>query len=484
MTIYQIIKKLQVTPKRTEKVAILEDLKTYHDEESLTDGCNSKESIEETLFKRVAWLTYSPSITFGVKDVDLPNKPVIIDTLFEDKPKTNSLSKALDVLDFQIAKRIFTGNAAHKIIQETFNGLSDDDAYVFKCVLNRDLKCGASAKTINKVWSDLIYVHPYMRASSFSEKNLKNIRFPCISQTKEDGEYEDIIIYPKSKQFEARSRNGAINNHHFSDNLQSNFLNLDLPYRCVLMGEILVYETSARQKLMPRQKGNGYLNSSLVDPERLLHVLWDVVPYKDFKEGICNTPYVDRFNRLKAIVDDLREHTDQVRLIDSRIVNTVNEVIEHFMENIKDGLEGTVIKNQSMLWKDGESKNQVKIKTEFTCDLIITGFNQGKTLGEWDEVLGSLICESLDSRLVVNVGTGLTDELRKSIWENQELYLRKICEIKSNDIIASETRPDTMSLFLPRLVKFRNDKTKADGYDRVVEQKNAFVHTLEVINED
>ena len=476
MEVCQIINKLQATTKRTEKAAILEAI---------------KDTPEENLFKRVAWLTYDPSITFGVKDVDLPSEPVSVGNLFGDK-KELSLSEALDVLEFQISERDVTGNAAHELIQETFNSLSKNDGYVFKCVIDRDLKCGASAKTINKVWPDLIYVHPYMRASSFSEKNLKKIQFPCISQTKEDGEYEDIIIHPECETFEVRSRSGAINNHHISHDMLLAISNLDLPYscvlmgeiRCVLMGEILVYETPARQKLMPRQKGNGYLNSSEVDPERLLHVLWDVVPYKDFKEGICNTPYVDRFERLKDIVDDLRDYTDQVKLIDSRIVNSVDEVIEHFMENIKDGLEGTLVKNQSAKWKDGTSNDFVKIKTEFTCDLIITGFNQGKTLGEWDEILGSLICESLDGNLVVNVGTGLTDELRKSIWENQELYLGKIGEIKSNDIIASETKPDTMSLFLPRLVKFRNDKTQADSYDRIVEQKESFVHTLEVINED
>jgi DNA ligase-1 len=476
MEVCQIINKLQATTKRTEKAAILESI---------------KDTPEENLFKLVAWLTYDPSITFGVKDVDLPSEPVSVGNLFGNlfgdlfgDKKELSLSEALDVLEFQISERDVTGNAAHELIQETFNSLSKNDGYVFKCVIDRDLKCGASAKTINKVWPDLIYVHPYMRASSFSEKNLKKIQFPCISQTKEDGEYEDIIIHPESETFEVRSRSGAINNHHISHDMLLAISNLDLPYSCVLMGEILVYETPARQKLMPRQKGNGYLNSSEVDPERLLHVLWDVVPYKDFKEGICNTPYVDRFERLKAIVDDLREYTDQVKPIDSRIVNSVDEVIEHFMENIKDGLEGTLVKNQSAKWKDGTSNDFVKIKTEFTCDLIITGFNQGKTLGEWDEVLGSLICESLDGKLVVNVGTGLTDELRKSIWENQELYLGKIGEIKSNDIIASETKPDTMSLFLPRLVKFRNDKTQADSYDRIVEQKEAFVHTLEVINED
>ena len=468
MEICQIINKMQATTKRTEKAAILEAI---------------KDTPEENLFKRVAWLTYDPSITFGVKDVDLPSEPVSVGNLFGDK-KELSLSEALDVLEFQIGERDVTGNAAHELIQETFNSLSKDDGYVFKCVIDRDLKCGASAKTINKVWPDLIYVHPYMRASSFSEKNLKKIQFPCISQTKEDGEYEDIIIDSVHEIFEVRSRSGAINNHHISSNMNLAISNLDLSYSCVFMGEILVYETASRQKLMPRQKGNGYLNSNEVDPERLLHVLWDVVPYSEFKEGVCHTPYVDRFERLKAIVDDLREYTDQVKPIDSRIVNSVDEVIEHFMENIKDGLEGTLVKNQSAKWKDGTSNDFVKIKTEFTCDLIITGFNQGKTLGEWDEILGSLICESLDGKLVVNVGTGLTDELRKSIWENQELYLGKIGEIKSNDIIASETKPDTMSLFLPRLVKFRNDKTQADSYDRIVEQKEAFVHTLEVINED
>ena len=470
MEICQIINKMQATTKRKEKAAILEDI---------------KDTPEENLFKRVAWLTYDPSITFGVKDVDLPSEPVSVGNLFEDE-KELSITQALDVLEFEIATGVFgfNSNVAHEVIQQTFNSLSAYDGYVFKCVIDRSLKCGVSAKTINKVWPDLIYIHPYNSASSFSEKNLKKIQFPCISQTKEDGEYEDIIIHPESEKFEVRSRSGAINNHHISSNINYAISQLDLPYSCVLMGEILVYETAARQKLMPRQKGNGYLNSNEVDPERLLHVLWDVVPYKDFREGICKTPDVDRFERLKAIVADLRLHTDQVILIDSRIVNSVDEVIEHFMENIKAGLEGTVVKNQYMLWKDGMNPDQVKIKSEFTCELIITGFNQGKTLGEWDEILGSLICESLDGKLVVNVGNGITDELRKSIWENQELYLGKIGEIKSNDIIASENKPDTMSLFLPRLVKFRNDKTQADSYDRIVEQKDAFVHTLEVINED
>jgi len=472
MQVYDIIKKLQATSSRNEKQAILESIKGT--------------SLELT-FKKVCVLAYEPTITFGAKDVEWPDTDNLISNTLDESSYllyegNLTLDKAFDIVLAELATRKITGNAARHLLCGLYNSLSNDDAKVLQSVIERDLKAGISAKTINKVFADLIYVHPYMRGSSFSAKNLKAIKFPCFSQTKEDGEYEDIIITSASGKptVEVRSRSGAINNHYLSDDVIESLKNRS-PDNTVLMGEVLVYEDATRQKLMERAKGNGYLNSNDVDPERLLHTLWDAVPYEDFLKKSCSVPYIERFVLLQHYVRQFAMDTDQIKLIDSRFVGNVDGVIEHFMENVSAGLEGVMVKNNEMLWEDGTSKESVKVKVEFECELIITRFKQGKTMGELDEIVGSIESESSDGILSVNVGGGISDDLRKLMWANRDSYLGKIITVKSNDVITNEANPEKMSLFLPRLVKFRNDKTEADSYDRIMEQKKAFVHTLEAI---
>lgn len=463
MTVANILEQLKSTTKRTEKEAILSGLT----------------GTEEYLFKRVAVMTYSPNINYWIKEVDWPEESES-DTLFETEYDVISLDAALDKLESEIATRKVTGNKAHDRIIEIYQSLINMEKYTFKCVVDRDLKAGVSVKTINKIWPDLVYDHPYMRGSSFNKKNLKNINFPCISQTKEDGAYEDIIVVPNSF-IEQRARSGAINNNFLSNGLVDALKTVEYPV--VFMGEILAFEDSTRTKLMSRQKSNGYINSNEVDPERLLHVLWDMVPYEDFKQGVSKTKYSHRFDMLKRMIISLNQHTDQVKVVDSRMVTDIDDVIEHLKENLEDGLEGTMLKNVGLNWKNGTSKDQVKVKVEFECDLKVVGFNQGKTAGEWDEKLGSITFESSEGLINVNVGTGFSDEERVEIWQNRVEYMKKIATIKSNDIITNDLHPDKYSLFLPRIVKFRPDKTKADSYNRVLEQKEAFVETLKALEE-
>lgn len=463
MPVSEILEKLRNTTKRNEKIDILKSLSGQ----------------DEYMFKRVAVLTYSPHVNFWIKDIEYPESNDT-NSLFTVPAATLSIDNALDTLENEVSRRGVTGHKARDLIIETYQALDDDEKDTFQCVVDRDLKSGVSKKTINKVWPDLVYDHPYMRASSFSKKNISNINFPCFSQTKEDGEYEDIIVLANNK-IEQRARSGSINNDYLSNGVV-NSLRKHIDYDIVLMGEIIAFEDNTRKQLMNRQKSNGYLNSNEVDPERLLHVIWDIVPYKDFKRGQCDIPYEDRMQTLKSVISKLTKDTDQIRIIDSRIVNSVDEVIKHFKENVGNDLEGVMVKNTNMKWKDGTSKDQVKVKIEFECDLKIVGFNQGKTLGKWDQKVGSIIYETADSKLQVNVGNGLSGEECVEIWNNKNKYMKMISTVKSNDVIASDSKPGTMSLFLPRVTKLvRNDKTQADNYDRVIEQKNAFVETLKAI---
>ena len=441
-----------------------------------TGSRNEKESILKSLtgeqeqnFKRIAHLTYSPSINFYIKDYEKPKSENIL--------VCNTLMEALNDLENIIASRSLTGNNARKWITMTLESLSEEDTEVMMRVIKRDLRCGVSASTINKIWPNTIYVHPYMRCSSFSEKNLTNISFPCLSQTKMDGLYCDII--PLNSKIELRSRNGSFLTHLVKGNEDFEDLHLWLD-DFVLMGELMSLDENGA--LMVREDSNGYLNSDNVDPNRVVMYAWDLVPKEDFDKGLCKVPYKSRLKTLSKLLGSLNRSS--MRLVDSVECNSKEDVIEHFKLNREKGEEGTVIKDYSMQWKPGTSKKQVKCKVIFDFDLKIVDWKYGEKGTKYEEMVGSIKLQSSCGLLEVWVGSGLKDHERQSFVYLLDKWVEegKIVKGRGNDVITNESDPNKWSIFLPRFVEVRNDKTEADSKDRCIEQVKAFTNLLDCIN--
>ena len=78
-----------------------------------------------------------------------------------------------------------------------------------------------------------------------------------------------------------------------------------------------------------------------------------------------------------------------------------------------------------------------------------TGKNEGST--------GALVCEGTDEGkfLKVNVGTGLSDDLRDSIWNNADAVLSQLIEVRADAITISQDSEDEYSLRFPRFKCFR-----------------------------
>ena len=447
--VYEIIKQIEDTTKRKEKEAILESVKG-------TDI--------ENLFKKVLFLTYDPTIDFYIKEFD-DNQ-----TFHDAAP----LGQTLNDLENIIAKRVFTGNMAKQWIENNYGMLSEENADIFKRVIRRDLRCGISAKTINKIWPELIYDHPYMRASSFSEKNLKNISFPCFSQTKMDGLYCDIMVFEDKVEY--RSRNGSYLPYNQKE--RDEYLIASYPNQ-VLQGEALSLQEDC-QTLMERSASNGYANSNDVEPERIRLYVWDMISMEDFKAKKCSIPYEKRWNTLVEVVED---RADWLRLVDCMGCHDAEDVLNHFRAKRLEGEEGTIIKDLSMIWKPGTSKHQIKVKVAFDCDLKLVGWRYGE--GKYENMLGSIQCESSCGKIQVSIGTGFKDVDREQMvhFLDQWVEEEKIVKVKSNDIITNQNDPDKLSLFLPRFLEFRGDKSEADSLERVQEQVQAFTDTLQIIHE-
>jgi DNA ligase-1 len=113
---------------------------------------------------------------------------------------------------------------------------------------------------------------------------------------------------------------------------------------------------------------------------------------------------------------------------------------------------------------------------EVECDLEIVGFNEADKKGKHAKTFGSLLCKTSDGLLVVGV-SGISDELRLRMWENQGDYIGKIAAVLSNGV-QDKTDDALKSLFLPRLAEIRLDKKVANTLDEVYAIQKAYIENI------
>jgi DNA ligase-1 len=240
-------------------------------------------------------------------------------------------------------------------------------------------------------------------------------------------------------------------------------------------GELLVIAIDG--KILPREIGNGILNSvakggKLEDGQRVIYMAWDQIPQAVAKpKGKLAVGYKARFVEIvKQIKTAQGDGTIQV--IATKIVHSLQEALAHYRELLALGKEGSIISHPEGTWKDGTSKEKVKLKLEVVVDLKPIGFEAGN--GKLKDLFGSIICETSDGLLRVCV-SGMTDEVRKDLNAKRDEVLKLILAVKANSIMFPSEEGKPHSLFLPRYVELRADKTEADSLQRVKDQFEAAV---------
>lgn len=432
-TIPEIFEQLEATSSKLEKLEIL------------------KREVNNDLFKMVAHAALNPFIVYHIKKI--PE--------YKKHQYGGSLQAALKQLHY-LSERKITGNKAIEFLHARLDSLSAADANILERVIKKKLDCGVSAKTINKVWSNLIPTYPCLLCSIADEKSLAKIIYPAYCQEKEDGMRVNLIAGANG-DVNVRSRNGKL--LEIFGKLDADVLKLSKGQQLVFDGELRCVEEDGTY--MTRKKSNGILNKAVKgtiteeDASKIHAILWDVIPLDDFKNKECSLLYKERYDWLvrRVIESDISYKINLVRSVE---VDSFYEAKKMFTNITSQGGEGVIIKNFNSLWEDKRSAGQVKLKNEFTADLVIKDIIEGS--GKFQGTLGSFICESSDGLLEVSVGSGLSDEQRDEYYTKS--MIGKVVELKYNEIIDSKTS-DTKSLFLPIFVQVRDDKDEANSLDEL-----------------
>lgn len=445
-------------------------------------GTNLKMEILESykdneILKNVLHLSNSSRVKFYIRQIP-PYGPE-----FQTAASPIQLSEALSSLS-TLSNQVLRGNDASDYLRELLSNLSSDDAFVIKRIIDKDLRIGLGVTNINRIIPNLIERTPYMGAKSFSEKLVAAIFAKgdyALSQIKMDGRYCNAII--DGGHVHLLSRGGE--QTHVGD---AEFLkDLEQLEDCVLNGELTVdgYD---------RYTANGYV-ASVVDiegkrevrgPEETTrriaafdtkngvaysHILtkirltvWDRITLEEYFDKKSIREYRGRLDELIDIIDDYG--LGMVSLVEMKVVTTYEEALEHFLEALERGLEGTILKSIYGTWKDGKPAWQVKMKLEMSIDLKITGFKYGTKGTKNEFVISTLNCESSCGLLKTNPA-GMKEATMKMVTENQEALLGTIVEIRCCGL--SKNNDGEWSTLHPSVVKFRDDKDACDSLESAKE---------------
>ena len=416
----------------------------------------------DLVFQDVLYRAYNPEFNYYIKTVRRPAN-YGQQTIYELWPQVGSL-----LIDLH--NRFVTGSRAHEAVTNLMSWMKKEEADIFENILKRDLRCGINVATINAAIEGLIPEYPYMRCSLPDKSNLGKFNWKAgiISQEKADGMFVNIIRR-EGGEILIQSRNGSIFPMMEFGTLVTGLQQLKgFKDGMVLHGELVVIDIGGH--VLPREEGNGMLNSVLKGGEFPYGFypkvyLWDMVPLEDYKNGLCEKPYNARLYTLQAMVKDVL--VDNISMIETRVIHSVDEARAHYTEMTECGKEGTILKDPRSIWKDGTSKDCVKFKIEVEVDLLVTGVNEGN--GKNAETFGSLVCQSSDGLVEVAV-SGFTDADRERIAGELDQWIgKRIITVRANNLMPVPQSGGKQALFLPRFVEERLDKTEADSLDKIEE---------------
>ena len=196
----------------------------------------------------------------------------------------------------------------------------------------------------------------------------------------------------------------------------------------ILDGE-MTFSGGFRQ-LLNRNVEDRFKISLLSRKNPATYNIFDIMRYE--KEDLLNKPIIERKGILMRVV-----HPDN--LIEIVPFKEAKNVEDQFLNYLKEGFEGAVIKNSYSKYEPGRRSDQwLKIKKGDSVDVHIIGAT--KSTGSIP--FGALLMEK-DGKYFGKVGTGFSDQDRKDIFnllkENQEpLKISMPPDVESEIIVTSK----------------------------------------------
>ena len=427
-----IIQRLEADNSRLAKEAVLED--------AMNEGLDE-------FFEGVR-MCLDNLYTFGVKQV--PYKE-------EEGGQGLSWENFKELAESLYSRRL-TGHAARDAInlamsvatQSQWNGY-------FSRILRKDLRCGISEVTVNKIAKKLKkpeYSVPVFECqlSHDSANHEAKLTGKKIVEPKLDGVRCLTVIDYEQQTVTQYTRNGKVleNFSHITEYL-SNFLN-EFGRSYVIDGEIM---STSFQNLMKQVHRKDNVDAS----DAQLNV-FDIIPLVEFKKGKSVMGQKRRSAFLRENFSKIFADSGFINIVPQRefdldVFTDEIEFKDYMREMVDKGFEGVMIKDPNAPYQCKRTTDWLKMKPFIEVSLAVTAVEEGtgRNVGK----LGAIVCEGVDDgkRIVVNCGSGFTDQQRAEFWEAKDTLIGQVVEVRADAATRSQDSEDTWSLRFPRFLRFR-----------------------------
>ena len=391
-------------------------------------------------------LALDPMITFGVKQVP-------------ERTGADGLGYSWAAFRANVQKLIAresTGHDARDLIQDMMDHSTNNQWNGwYRRILIKDLRCGTSEKTINKIVEKKYasYIIPIFgcQLAHDSANHESKVTGKRIIEVKLDGVRVITIVHPNGRvdQF---SRNGKelVNFPHVKEQLSKIAGQFTEPM--VLDGEIM---SSSFQDLMKQvhRKSNVKANDAVLN-------LFDALPLTAFELGESATTQEQRSEWINSWFEFNRDALPNVTVVGQELVDLDTEAGQKRFKEINalaidGGYEGIMIKDPQAPYECKRSYAWLKLKPfiEVTLTAVAVEEGTGKNVGR----MGAVLFEGTDDGkfIRVSVGSGWSDKDRDDIWRSRKAVLGQQGEIRADAITQSQDNDTVFSMRFPRFKVWR-----------------------------
>lgn len=423
---YKILEKIKNTSSSNEKQAILEQNKN--------DG----------LLQEILSFVYNPYFRSGLSTKKIKKKIAPTEYRLLLQPD-NSITYIFNYL-----KDHNTGtdqDIAH--VQWYIRNYSEGCPEIVEEILTQNLKIGMTAKSINKVWNNLIPEFNVMLADKYWEKidKLEQEKPRILVTQKLDGMRCTTIKL--GDKINLMSRSGQ---------LMTGFVEIEHELRelpdGVYDGEILA-DLSIDNSLDLFASTVSAARTKDTKKKNMTYNVFDYVKkVEEFVTGMFSESCAQRKQNLENILK--KAHCNYIKYVEVLYDGEYNSDIIDKLLNKALSLqqEGIMLNIADAPYQKKRTTDILKVKKMNTVDLFVTNVFEGK--GKYKGTLGGVVVEYKGQP--VGVGSGFSDIQRKMIWEHPESIVGKLIEVQYFE--ESKDKNGKPSLRFPVFKKIRLDKNE------------------------
>jgi len=375
------------------------------------------ENKDDLLLKDFLTMAFDPWKNWGVAKYNKP-QPLPTRTNHEDVELANFMA-VLEALN----KRVMTGNKAREAVEEAMSQFDELGQKWCERLLWRNLRCGVSAQTINKIWPGSIVPFAVALAESLTTQGVNGdfkivdpITYPVRVEAKLDGlrliavkDRGEVSLFTRSgTPIETLPRIVQAIKALKEDNI-------------VLDGEVMGEDWNESASVVMSSK-------SKKDDSTMRYHVFDMVDLEAWQAQVSKTHYRARLLDLQLTIGDT-EGTP-FRYVKSTMAQDETELREFYNECLDEGYEGVMLKRLDTTYQWKRTDSILKMKPVATEEGVVVGWHKANEKTKRAGLFGGFLVLTPNG-VITKVGGGYTDDIKARIQaEGPDTYIGRIVEVE------------------------------------------------------